>query len=417
MKSISLQRALKYIIPVLLLLLIILFIYLWLWQPDYYRIFNKNSVMRKEVKNKNNDDIYLNVSRINGGGLTEESRNNPINLAVAISQQVYPATFGDNKPGAVILARVDKPVEAALAVGLIHHPIDAPILYINQYQIPELTLNELKRLEPEGVVQDGNVQVYLVGDIDEVIVKQIDNLGFKARTFKAENVFKLGEIIDQYKSIMHADHTDDVIIGQVTAPEYYISALPWIAHMGSGFLLLNGEEIPEATIKALSKRPQDAFIYLMGPPSIINEKLAERLVRYGHVQRIPGQDIYGLSAAFAGYKDVGPNFAWWIDESTRSFGWGVAEAGHNFIFGNIDNYMSLIPASVLAHRGKHGPLLLTKSHQLPDSIQKYLKTVQPSYTGTGEQLFNNGWVIGETIDISVIKKINSLLEIKRETSE
>ena len=401
MGSSQTKKLLKLFIPIGVVGLVILFIFLWRYRPNYYQPVQIEPAGQS-------GSVETNTIRIKG----EDA--GPVEMAIAISQTVYPATFKDNKAGAVILVREDQIEEATAAIGLIHHPIDAPILYVKEDSLPEATRKELERLGPEGVMQDGNVQVYLVGDIKDKIKDEIKK-SFKTRSFQAENIHQLAYKIDQYKSVMHADHTDDVILADINHPEYYLTALAWIAHMGSGLAFVDGEKIPEETRQILAERPQDAFIYLMGPPDIISQKVAGKLIRYGHVQRIPGDNPFKSSVGFAGYKDIGPNFGWWIGKSTRSFGWGVAEAGHNFIFGNVEDIKTLIPAAVLSHRGKHGPLLIVKKAQLPDGVKKYLQTTRPTYIGVQEQLFNHGWILndGEQISDKTRLEIDNLLEVKK----
>ncbi|WP_366922310.1 cell wall-binding repeat-containing protein [Metallumcola ferriviriculae] len=339
---------------------------------------------------------------------------NHIETAAAISEAIYPATFTDNKPGAVILTPDNDWRTALTAVGLIHHPIDAPVLFIRRNEIPKVTMQELKRLDPEGVFLDGNVKVYVVGDVADSVLTDLSNEGYKYRHFNKRQYSQLAYSIDEYKATMEANHQDEVLLLPADAPEYALLAAPWVAHMGHTILFVERDKVPEETIKALKKRPVDAYIYLFGPEKVISTQVAKSLSQYGHVQRIPGDNPQAFSVGFAGYKDIGRNQGYWLWQSSRSFGWGVSEAGHNITFVNPDQPFDAVAAALLSHKGKHGPMLWVGRADVAPEVVKYLQLIKPFYLSNQEQLFNFGWLIGDTdaVSQSVQKRLDSLLQVK-----
>lgn len=369
-----------------------------LYRPDYYQA--------DAVKSSSFAQVTPNTNRLPG--------NNEIEVSVAIAQTVYPATFIDNKPNAVILVPRGDWRRALVAANIIHFPVDAPILYIDNDHIPELVKKEIQRLDPEGLFVDGNVKAYIVGRVDKSVKQELRSMKLKFRQFDAQDMPTLAADVDQYRSTIKSDHNDAVMIVSDNTPEYAVFGASWTAHMGSPTFFVTPDGVPEATRQALERRPQDAFIYLLGNDKVIPPEIASELGRYGHVQRIPGNDPYAMSTGFAGYADLGPNLGYWVGKTVRMFGWGIAEAGHNFIFVNPDRPEMAIPAGILSHRGKHGPMLLVKKDSLPESVVRYLKAVQPTYLGTQEQLFNYGWIIGGPGFISpgLQKTIDSLLQVK-----
>ncbi|WP_459908538.1 hypothetical protein [Desulfotomaculum defluvii] len=100
--------------------------------------------------------------------------------------------------------------------------------------------------------------------------------------------------------------------------------------------------------------------------------------------------------------------------TTRMFGWWIAEPGHNFIFVNPKDPEMAIPAGILSHRGKHGPMLLVQEDIVPEPVVRYLKTVQPTFLASQEQLFNFGWIIGDDTMIkqAVQQEVDHLLGVK-----
>lgn len=207
------------------------------------------------------------------------------------------------------------------------------------------------------------------------------------------------------------------MIAPVEKPELGLPQTSWNAHMGDSFFFVRQNDMPSATARALKDRYNDAYIYLMGSSVDISAQVEKELAKYGHIQRIPGgNNLYNLFVGFAGYKDIGGNFGWWIDKSPRNFGWGIAEAGHNFIFVNPKNWQGAVAASVLSHKGKHGPQLLVEKDSIPEPVKKYLETVKTHASAPQEQQFNHGWIIGsqDSISKAVQIQLDRLLEYKKE---
>jgi hypothetical protein len=139
---------------------------------------------------------------------------------------------------------------------------------------------------------------------------------------------------------------------------------------------------------------------------------AQRLpARYGHVQRVGGRDAYEVAVTFAGYRDAGLDQGYWISSGARDFGWGIAEAGHNFTFADPNDWQQAVTGSLLSHMGKHGPMLLVRPGDIPESVARYLQTVQPTASGPTDILVNHGWILGDTrrIGWSVQADIDILL--------
>lgn len=355
--------------------------YLIFYQPDYYPIkvqLAAEYVSPRITKNTTRifaDDIYQNAS--------------------VLTQIAYPSSFVADRPNAIILVREDKREDGLLAASVTHYPINAPILYVNKDSIPEATWKEMERLDPRGVFVDDNVKVILIGDIGKEVKNKIKSKGWGFRHIEGDNPFTLSKNIDDYMAAIHGDHRDSLIIASIDAAEYAYPAVSWNAHMGDGLFFVEKDSIPQEVKDALNARYGKAYIYIMSDQDSISDKVMKELSTYGHVQVIPNnKDIYGNSAGFAGYKDFGKNFGWWISKRNRDFGWGIAEAGHNFIFINPSDWHLVVSASVLSHKGKHGPMLLVQGDYIPESVRNYLQTVKPSKTAPQEQLYNHGWIIG-----------------------
>jgi hypothetical protein len=340
---------------------------------------------------------------------------NPYAAATAVTQTIYAATHHEDRPHAVALARADRPADAMLAASRItHFPVNAPVLYVDAGRLPPETLAELSRLGPDGNTYDNKVQVYLVGPISPRVEREIqEKLGYKTRAFRTADPFALSEELDTWAAAVHADHPDEVAVVQLERLATGLPAVAWNAHMGHGLLFVKGDSVPDATRRALSRRFRgQSFIYLFGDPSVISERIAGQLARYGHVQRVPGRDPFEISVRFAGFRDAGLDEGYWIGSASRDFGWGVSEAGHNFTFVNPADWQIAVTGSLLSHMGKHGPMILVRNDGATEEGVRYLESVRPAWSAPDDQLNNHGWILGGTDRISwpVQTRIDGLLE-------
>lgn len=343
--------------------------------------------------------------------------NNVEEQAILLTQTVYPATREDNAVGAIILVPQDPHVAFTAMSRITHMPVNAPLLYLSENgQLSEQTLREMKRLKPDGVFQDGRVDVYAVNVPDQEVEKIKEVLGYKVRRFNGENPVILAELFDRWQAALKSDFADEVTISAIDHPkgiQHGIGAMGWNAHMGKGFAWVYHDSIPPATINILKRRygKHGSFIYLTGGAGVISDRVAKELSQYGLVRRIFGDDIYETNTVNAGYKDYGRNYGWWWNWVPRDYGWGIAQAGHNYIFLSADDVLGMIPAAVLGHMGKHGPILLVEKDSVPESVVKYLTMVKPFPAGPEETILNFGWIIGNQnrISASTQQEIDFLL--------
>lgn len=335
--------------------------------------------------------------------------------ATAITQATYGATQHEDRPHAVTLVRADREADAMLAASRItHFPVNSPTLYVDADRLPSETEAELRRLEPDGNSYDNGVQVYLVGPISQQVEQAVRRkLGYKTRAFRTADPIQLSEELDSWAAAVHADHPDAVAIVQYDRLDTGLPSVAWNAHMGDGLLFVTGDSVPAPTRRALERRfSGEAFVYLFGDSTIISNSVARELARYGQVQRVPGHDAAEISVLFAGYRDFGMNQGYWIGYSSRDFGWGIAEAGHNFTFVNPADWQQAVAGALLSHMGKHGPILLLPNGHIPEGMQRYLESVRPAMGPPSDQLTNHGWVLGgrDRISFATQADIDAILD-------
>lgn len=357
---------------------------------------------------ENHMQLTVNTTRIGS--------DDPLETAVAVSNIVYPATEPENTPGAVILVGMDSLAEVMVAASRIQHfPVNAPILYVDEDGIPELTRNELLRLRPEGVMPDRNVQVYLVGEMAAAVEPDVNSLGYKTRVFMADDAPRLAQLVDNWTSTQHGDHRNEIAIANLDNLEAAIPSAFWNAHRGDGLAFVTDEGIPEATREMFALRANGPWLYVFGDETVVSERIVRELAQYGHVTRIVGADVTETSATFAGFHDEGADWGAWFWQKARTFGWGIDEAGHNAIFVNPagpGGWQNVMPATTLSHMGKHAPVVVVNADGVPQPAARYLESTKPYPTAPQQQLTNHGWVMGgeETISWNTQTVLDQMLD-------
>ncbi|MVP01117.1 cell wall-binding repeat-containing protein [Paenibacillus lutrae] len=336
-----------------------------------------------------------NTTRINSG--------DPYEAAVLVSRTLWMATSGDNRPGGVILTDFEDWQTSLVSANLIHHPNNGPRLFVNKDGIPEVTLSELKRLQPTGVKSNGGVQVMVVGKVAAKVDEQLKELGLKTEKIEGGTPEAVAKSVDAYYTKVAKETSPSVIIGSKESPEYTVPAVNWISHMPEPLLYVGKDEVPQETMDALKTRGGKANIYILGPESVVSASVEKKLGEQGKVVRIAGQDPYENAIAFAKYKDP-----------ATGFGWGITTPGHNFSFVNKTQTGLALAAAPFSHLGKHAPLLLTDQDKMPKSVMDYVMSVQPKYDKSPvEGPFNHAWLTGsgDTLTSGAQGEIDSMLEI------
>jgi hypothetical protein len=348
----------------------------------------------------------------------------PYQEAVSVTQHIWPAAVPENAPGendndpdrpwALTLITPDDPLVGITATPLIHFPDDAPVLYVSQDGIPQVTLNEIKRLGDTGISRYHNVDAFVVGAAaNPKVERQLRQLGLKYATVTAPNVPALANTVDKlYGSIANPDTgvptmtggMANVMIGSMDGEDYkyVLPATHWVSHMATGLLWTHRDSLPHATIDALERRGGMANIYLWGGPGQISSKVARRLSKYGTVSRIttddpvafnqpPKDDPIDTAIAFAKMWD--PN---------GMVGWKITGPGHGFTLVNENDWQGAVASAPLSHLGFHAPLLVTDdAGRLPPELDAYYRSVAPTYEDTpGDGPYNMHYFVGSWKQLS-----------------
>jgi hypothetical protein len=345
----------------------------------------------------------------------------PFQEAVSVTQHIWPSALPTNapngtpdRPRAVTLLTADDPLTAITATPLIHFPDDAPVLYVTNDGVPDITLNEIKRLGPSGVNRYNNVQAFLVGAAANGGVEdQLKAMGVNYVTVTGGSIPELANKVDQlYGSISNPDTgvpamdngMTDVVIGSTDGTDYQfvLPATHWVSHMATGLFWVTKDSVPQPTIDALKRRNGQARMYLFGGPDQISSSVAKTLAQYGSVIRVTNDDnvAYNTAPADTPTETAIAFSKMW--DSAGEFGWKITGPGHGFTLVNINDWAGAVASSPLSHLGFHAPLLFTDSATtLPADVDAYFKSVEPTFLNTpADGPYNMTYAIGSWDQIS-----------------
>jgi hypothetical protein len=356
----------------------------------------------------------------------------PFEQAVSVTQHIWPAALPENapnetnnvpdRPWGLTLITPDDPLVGISAVPLIHFPNDAPILFVTKTGVPEITLNEIKRLGDTGIVRANNIDAFLVGDAaNPAVESQLKAIGLAFVEVTGENVFTLSNNVDKlYGSIQNPDEgvpemgvsasssgagMEDVFIGSADGNgwQFYLPATHWASHMPTGLLWVHQNSIPAPTIDALKRRNGHALIYVFGGSGQVSASVIKELNNYGSVQRINADDPVAFNTPNPTTpQNISVAFSKMYDP-TGNVGWGILGPGHGFTLVNVSNWQGAVASAPLSHLGFHAPLLVStdSSTTLPDFIESYYKAVAPTFLNSpGEGPYNMTYLIGSWSQLS-----------------
>jgi hypothetical protein len=337
-----------------------------------------------------------NTTRLGGSTATTD--------AAAVALAAYPGLTEATRPALVVMVdRNDWPAALASSV-LTGAPLRAPLLYSEGTALPQASGTALQAMRPRGTDalgktssdQAGRIQVLEVGDT-------ATPAGYTTQSLAGSEPAALAVAIERLSSLLRGHAPRQVIVTAANAPPAMtMPAAGLSAQTGAPILFVRRSRIPRATVTELA-RLAGASIYVIGPRTVVSERVVRELRRFGAVTRIDGPTPAANAIAVARFSD-------------GSFGWGVLEPGHGLVFANSSRPLDAPAAAPLSARGDYGPLLLLESADaLTSELSGYLSDLQPGSPASGpvHGVYNRGWLIGDESAISAITqaRLDTLLEI------
>jgi hypothetical protein len=310
----------------------------------------------------------------------------PASDAAGVAGALYPATGDSDRPTAVVLVDQDDWVTGIAAGVLSGSPIGAPILLTDGGDLPPVTEDVLKRLDPKGSDLSKDAQVIRIG----ADTARPD--GFKTALIEGDNPFEAAASIDRFFSAARARPSNDVVLYSAERGEFAMPAAAWAARSGDAVLPVRRNGIPAPIVKALREHERPN-VFVLGPESVISKTVLDQLKKRKlarSVNRIEGPTAVENAIAFTRYEK-------------GDFGWGIVVPGYNFSVASSARPSDAAAAAALGTRGVFAPLLLSDdAADLPPKLEEYLLSVQPGYEDNpGQAVYNRAWVLGDDKAISV----------------
>jgi hypothetical protein len=308
----------------------------------------------------------------------------PIADAAGIALAVFPSAGGVHGPAAVSLVEASDWASGIAAASLAAPPVGAPILLTGTDDVPELTTDALDALAPAGSAATGGKQVFQIGAATAPP-------GLRAQRIAGSNPAAIAARIDQLRQKLARRESQHVLLASSREPSFAMPAAGWAARSGDPVLFVNRNGVPKQTLAAL-RRHKGAAVYLLGPPSVISDKVLKRVRGVASsVTRVGAADPVRNAIAFARCVPCG------------SFGWNINDPGHGLVIASADRPLDAAAAAPLSASGDWGPLLITDDQaRVPDALHGYLLDIKPGYINDPTRaVYNHVWLIGDQDAISV----------------
>lgn len=317
-----------------------------------------------------------NTIRVGGGDAIADT--------AGVVSALFPSTSEEARPPAVALVDAEAWQAGIAAAALMADPLGVPTLISEDGELPAVTEDVLRRLDPTGSDLSEDAEIIRVGDATPTPD------GRKADSIAGKDPYELAAAVDRYLSVAQGEPSADVIVASGERPEFAMPAAAWAARSGDSVLFTRKDAVPQATLTAL-RRHDKPDIFVLGPESVISERAAKTLGRLGKVRRIAGDSAVENAVAFARYRRAG-------------FGWGISVPGYNFAVANTSRPLDAVASAALGANGVFAPLLLTDTaERLAPSLESYFLDVQPGYAedDPGNAVYNRVWILGDDEAISI----------------
>jgi hypothetical protein len=320
--------------------------------------------------------------------------SNPAIDAAAVAVAAYPGLTPATRPPAVVLVS-ESDWQAALAASVLAgSPLHAPLLYSEGSTLPAVSADALQRMEPTGTATLGTLPGHR--PIGLVRIVQVGDAatppGYLTGVVKGRDPAALAVAIERLASALRGRTPHQVIVTAANGPPAMtMPAAGLSAQTGAPILYVDRLRIPRATGAELA-RLGHISIYVVGPSTVVSERVKKQLEGFGSVTRIAGPTPATNAIAVARFSD-------------GSFGWGVVEPGHGFVFANAGRALDGPAAAPLSASGDYGPLLLLESpNRIGSALGGYLSDLQPGSPPSGpvHGVYNHGWLIGDESAISAL---------------
>lgn len=268
--------------------------------------------------------------------------------AVAVSQHLYPGTTDE------VYVTTGENFPDALSAGPAAASVDAPVLLVQKDKVPDVTLNEIKRLSPSRITVVGGPAV-----IGDAVIATLSGLTAKVvRLFGADRVETALKVSQDLFSpgapivfvATGSDFQSALMAGSAAA----LFHVPLI-------LIGTGDSLPASVQDEMSRLSAD-FIFLIGAPGTFPDSMLNELATHTNASavRISNADTFERSAAL--FSQLPP---------------GLLSGGSGVILATAANFPDALAAAPLAGAGGGNITYLSGSDCVPGQILQEINRLNP----------------------------------------
>ena len=301
-------------------------------------------------------------------------------------------------PTGWVLARSDDWRDSVLAAQFAAGPVYAGLLAVDRGYLPTAATDVLRRIRPRAFPKAQGLEGLVVGGASTGLFGDVDQLGLKVSLLRAGTPAELALQTVPYRGGFSGAYSDSIMIVSNADRDYALPAAAWSAYSGDSMAFVDRDAIPQATRDLLVQRRKlridQPSIYIVGPPSVVSDRVAAQLRAYGPVKRIGGATPADVSVAFARYHDP-----------ATGFGWGIKDGPTSVSLVDRRQWGNAIGAFAFAARGPQAPLLLLDdADRLPASVEGYLDDL--GRRGNGE-----AYAFGDekSVSTAVLRHVDAIL--------
>lgn len=301
------------------------------------------------------------------------------NDAAAIARAAYPGDGASARPQAAVLVDTYDWTTALAASTLSGWPLHASLLYTHVGMLAAAG-EALHAMKPSGASSLGGAQLILVRHATAPP-------GYRTRSIAPANDSISGAVeIERFASALRGRTPTRVIVTSLLGDPGMIAPVASLAaQLAAPILFVESSGVPAATATELRRLGRPS-IYVVGPSSVVSDRVESELGRLGKVKRIAGSTPAENAIAVARFADASLGLRG--DRARRGLVFGSTEAHHA---------NDAPPAAILSTVGLSGPLLLVESpKRLPRAVASYMRALRhtPRTPATPDGANRHGWVIG-----------------------
>ena len=298
----------------------------------------------------------------------------PSDVAGAAAMAAYPPERG-TKPSGFVLTREDAWRDLAVAAQFAAEPVNAAIVPIKRDYLPTAAVDVVNRVKPRGFRNGRGMTALVLGSAGEDVFTDLQDASLKPSQLKASSPARLAERTVPYRGGFAGKFSDAIAVVSSSERDYVLPAAAWSAFSGDSLAFVSRDGIPPSTRRMLAQREKlrarKPTMYVIGPPSVVPERVVRALRAFGRVKRVGGATAAETAVALARYRDP-----------ETGFGWGMTRAPLSVSLVNPARWQHAAAAINLAGGGPRAAMLLTEGpDRLPAATLRYLRETRGAQPG------------------------------------